>query len=566
MKELLQETHQQEAKRISPPTPPPTPEQAAEQDFSACHSREGANEGADLPDNPVPSNHKEEVRKKNIFSTSSTTSLAYHNVSGIFTSTDNNTRTSIAEKYSVRGGHMNPGSPKIGLLVPKKTPEIAAHAAYLSDTAQRPIGVFSRDDINKENFPEGVQIIPYINTPEAYNFITNELGQETWGLPPTLVSILKNKAVFHELVESSNVHGLEVPDYKISTLDTFINESLNLINFSKKLYSDHDISGYPLGLMIRGEESDGGYGSFLLREQEDKTILAIPNGNKEEAKIFEQNEWKQALEFTHKALKESVKSGTNPKFVVSRYLDLADSPGMSLILLDGHVEPLGWNGQIEAEGAKTCIGTTSYTPEDENLKTLQRKYENASGEALTVLLRKTADQLNIPFNSIRGVVNADFMLPSPLEEELRKKRGQQEVTVYIAESNPRFTNYTDAILAALVLMNREPTIENMQKVINEGIATHDKFPIGTADPKKVRDEMAYLDKDAIKKGDRNRAFMRVPNEYEAGIIFLGDIQKGKEKVGQALEHVIFEAKPNLPRNPTPPPSISETDRYIAVLG
>src|SRR5260370_28725034 len=94
------------------------------------------------------------------------------------------------------------------------------------------------------------------------------------------------------------------------------------------------------------------------------------------------------------------------------------------------------------------------------------------------------------------------MLPGKLEEELQKKRGQKPVR-YIAECNPRWTNYTDAIMTIIGVSRKEQTIDTMQAVIMEGIATIDKYHLPEhGDPRIVREKILHRDEVFKREGTK----------------------------------------------------------------
>src|SRR5713226_9161754 len=73
---------------------------------------------------------------------------------------------------------------------------------------------------------------------------------------------------------------------------------------------------------------------------------------------------------------------------------------------------------------------------------------HSKNSCFEALLRWTAQQCGVEFASIRGVANLDIMIPGELEKRLRRRR-KQPVGNYLAECNPRWTNYTDAIMTIL---------------------------------------------------------------------------------------------------------------------
>src|SRR5947199_9714258 len=94
------------------------------------------------------------------------------------------------------------------------------------------------------------------------------------------------------------------------------------------------------------------------------------------------------------------------------------------------------------------------------------------------------------------------MIPGELERHLQRQRKQSAVN-YLAECNPRWTNYTDAIMTVLGANRKEQTIYNMKEVIQEGICTFDKYPLpGKLDPQVVR--ACIADRDSVLQRDGKR--------------------------------------------------------------
>jgi len=142
------------------------------------------------------------------------------------------------------------------------------------------------------------------------------------------------------------------------------------------------------------------------------------------------------------------------------------------------------------------------------------------------LLRKTAQKCGIDFASIRGVANIDIMIPSRLEERLQQKRGQKAAH-YLAECNPRWTNYTDAIMTVIGANRKEQTINNMRRVIQEGIFTLDKHHLPeNVDPVRLRD--LIFKRDDVLKQDGTRIICRM-TKNPMGLIFAGDVKRAQQE-------------------------------------
>ena len=123
------------------------------------------------------------------------------------------------------------------------------------------------------------------------------------------------------------------------------------------------------------------------------------------------------------------------------------------------------------------------------------------------------------------------MLPSDLEEMLQKKRGYKQ-THYVAECNPRWTNYTDAIMTIIGVNRIKQTISNMKAVIQEGIATIDKYYLPEdIDAQVVREYI--LQRDEVLKQSGTRIICRMAKK-PMGLIFAGDINKAQQEVASIV--------------------------------
>lgn len=342
-----------------------------------------------------------------------THSLARHNIEDLYSRLSPQMAQEIHDHYKFRGGAVDHDADHVGLLVPEPTPDVHAHAEYIGATMGRSdFRVYSIEDL--KNLPQNPSalVVPYINTPDAENQIT-KLGHESWGLPPVMVNALRNKVNFHELVRGYEIEGLEVPEFEIANIGNVHEKARKIKDQALELYSKHGISNYPIGVVIRAEESDGNYGTSLIREK-DGEIEVIPDADKKRARNFRPTEWTKAFKYAQSQLKVSTGKSSDTQFVVSRFMDITDSPGMSLIINNGQFESLGWNGQTMVEGTTACVGTTRYKPEGKHAEGLQRSYEEQSADAVSEFVRRTAKMYQVPIDKINGVINMDLMIPGPL--------------------------------------------------------------------------------------------------------------------------------------------------------
>jgi hypothetical protein len=121
-----------------------------------------------------------------------------------------------------------------------------------------------------------------------------------------------------------------------------------------------------------------------------------------------------------------------------------------------------------------------------------------------------------------------------LEETLQKKRGQKPAH-YVAECNPRWTNYTDAIMTVIGVNKMEQTISSMRTVIQEGIATIDKYHVPeNVDPRVLRE--CIFQRDEILKQSGTRVICRMA-KLPMGFIFAGNIHKAQEEVAAVVDRL-----------------------------
>jgi hypothetical protein len=346
-----------------------------------------------------------------------------------------------------------------------------------------------------------------------------------------MAHVLKSKSEFHHLVDNLAVEGFQTPtEYVVSHIDNIVEKGKELL---KKIVAIYDQAGvlneYPLGLMLRASDEDGNYGCVRVYEK-NKFITLVPNGDTEHAKIY--GNWDEALIAAQSALNATIDAHKESRIVIDRYVDIIDSPGMSLLMLNGKTYSLGWNGQFMEEGSNACRGTHSYTPKTAYLKQFQQAYEEKTAEIFGSFLKKTAQHCKYNFNEIQGLANIDIIIPSELEKHLQKKRGQKH-NLYFTECNARWTNWTDAISTVLGVERKEQTVDNMLAVIQNGIWTYDKYKLPKGvDPKVVRELIFEKDQKLKKTGTRIICRMA---DNPMGLIFVGDLKLAELEMKKIVE-------------------------------
>ncbi|MGZ3610988.1 MAG: hypothetical protein ACXVBU_13095 [Ktedonobacteraceae bacterium] len=458
--------------------------------------------------------------------------VGYHNIgTGVLRASNKATVEYVEEHYGQRCGHLPLDAQKVCVLVNAHADEDALHLKYLSRLYGKEISAitpFELQQQQKHYLASEMLVVPYINVPETEKRIQADLRAESWGLRGDVVSLLKNKADFYQFVDEFEFDGFRTPDYRIAHIENLSEEALLFMNEIHEIVIKAGVPHYPLGIMLRAAESDGNYGCCLVYEHH-KRVKVIPNGDAAQSAYYAS--WKEALAVSQLHLTETMNQEKETRIVISRYIDMLDSPGMSVVILDGRIESLGWNGQLQLNGSKACVGTSSYKPVNPTLARLQHIYEEQTFVYFEAVLKRAARKCGVDFASMRGVANIDIILPSDLEETLQKKRGSK-LTRYVAECNPRWTNYTDAIMTIIGVNRNKQTTSNMKSVIQGGIATIDKFylPDGI-DVQEVRECIFQKDEELQRSGTRIICRMA---KKPMGLIFAGDINKAQ----QAVESII----------------------------
>ncbi len=437
----------------------------------------------------------------------------------------------VERHYGERCGHLPLNAQALKVLVAENTAAIQTQMTYLSSLMERTLQPLTGDELllMQQEMVERPLVVPYINVPETETYIQQELGADVWGLPGRMTHILKNKASFYQLVDETGLPDFQTPDYRVASVYDLPTAARDFLAVIEEMYHAADmIHEYPLGVMLRAAESDGNYGCCLLYEQAGRIVM-VPNGDAGNTLYY--RAWSEALVAAQQHLISTMDVQKETRVVISRYIDFVDSPGISVVLLDGEVASLRWNGQLQLKGSKACVGTSSYNPGNPTLQHLQQLYEEPTAAFFEALLRRTAERCQIDFASIRAVANLDIMLPGPLEARLQQCRKAPQVN-YLAECNPRWTNYTDAILTMLGVSGREPTVANIRAVIQEGISTVDKYPLPEhLDPAVVREWI--FERDALLKRDGTRIICRMAQK-PMGLIFAGDVQLAQREFEQIV--------------------------------
>jgi hypothetical protein len=419
--------------------------------------------------------------------------LGYHNIGSVINAATATVVRNKEETYTPRNGDypLNvrlKGTdkripiPETGVFVPEITEPIADQFDYLSRLRGEHITLWTPSAVRRR---PNVMIAPYINDPLTEAMITQDLGAEAFGLESTVAEILKNKKSFREIVEQLDMETLRVPDYRATTLDDIQASALDMLCFEEKLYDDLDMQDYTRGVMIQSVNSDGGFGSVMIKENKDKNQIQVVQDG-ELATVIKgtsREKWEDAFADAQNYLGSVVNGSKTDEVLVSRYVEHDDSPGGSVIIIDGQIADLGWNGQLINDGSNACVGTGTYTPKTEKASIMQDEYETQSVQDTKRILERAAEIAGIDFAMVNGFAGLDFMIPSAREQELQKRRYRSpkwngpKPSAYAVECNARSTNWTDAVKMIMYMYGDDQTVNNMQKRIGEGIQTYDALPL-----------------------------------------------------------------------------------------
>ncbi len=478
-----------------------------------------------------------EIKKQSLFVREGklAAGVGYHNIHHTLPASTETVLKAVDRQYKQRCGHVPMDNvDKTFVLVTEHDDTTTSQMQYLTEVFGRKIEPKTVEEIKRESVKlAGRRIIavPYINTPETEIYLREAINPEIFGLPSEMVAQLKNKAEFHMLIKSVGINGLDVPDFIISDVDALAKDSKEFLRDQVDgLYKKYNMADYPRGLMIRPSESDGNYGAGMVCEKNGDKLF-MPEGLINESIICDS--WDEALANCQNYVKGTMNTGKEKRVVVSRLIDLADSPGMSIAILDGAVESFGWSRQIQNNGMG-CVGSGIYKPRDNFLRDTQEKYESKTANLFAQLLKQLAEKKGIDFNTIRGFANIDIMIPGQQERELQMKRMGGEF-LYLAESNPRFTNYTDALLTGVAAQRLPQTISSMRNIIAHDMQAEDKFELpDKVDPRAVRDEIYKKDIQLKEIGTRIIARMTVA---PMGIIFLGDTMLARRELTAIVDRL-----------------------------
>lgn len=455
----------------------------------------------------------------------------YPNIADVLRASDAGVLQAVSV-YSQRCGHVPLDKSSVSyVLVGRHTKKIAGQLNYLSNIYKKTLIPATPEELNSLSRSENkkIVVVPYINVKETGDYLSSKLENfEMWGLPPQLTHNLKNKAESHIRIQKSGIPNLHVPDFEITDIDSLPETARSFIDQKVlKLYSKYSLSDYTPGIMVRFVECDGNYGAGVVKAHKNK-IIFLPDGNDNYQQEFDT--WKDALTACADHIRSTMNTTKEKRVIISRLIELTDSPGMSVAILNGEIISLGLNSQLQEDGT-ACIGTGTYKPKSQDLMAKKQIIEDETLISFTKFLQKQSLESDVEFNAINAFINIDLIIPGKIEHELQKKRFGNAFN-YISESNPRFTNWTDAVLTGVAAQGEKQTIVSMQKIIKQGIEAEDKvkLPEGV-DPEAMRDEIYKKDLQLQQHGTRIIARM---TQSPMGIIYMGDITTAHRELDKII--------------------------------
>ncbi|MBN1169314.1 hypothetical protein JXA63_05510 [Candidatus Woesebacteria bacterium] len=467
----------------------------------------------------------EAINEQNIFSNGNPPEIGIgkHNVgSGVLRDSDRQIINKIDAMYGARLGHLpNATSRHIALIEkPHQSTTSKMHLEYLSTMYGVRIEQMTAKEVNE--LPGSKLVVPYIYTADVDR--VNGPNTRKWGLPRALVDALKNKAQAHLDMRELQTHGILPVNFDVTNTDRLTTDTLPFITGVEQSYDYYGVANkYPVGVMIRPQGCDGGYGNAVV-EQTQRGIAYTPDGNNERTEYY--SSWKAALGAAEGHVRSSSKDA-NPEIVVSRFIDVEDSPGMTMFMIDGESHSLGWNGQLMSANGKACVGTTTFNPISPYSKRMKSEYEDRSAEALANHIHAVAEKHGVNLNGTRGLLNVDLMIPGEAERLYLERSGQNPNIIYVAEFNPRWTNGSDAAAAVVWATRREHTAREYMQTVRGGLLAVDKEKVPYRSSEERYDRALRINEDLREQG--SGVILRMPGQDTIGVIYHGDTQEARRK-------------------------------------
>ncbi len=420
--------------------------------------------------------------------------VAWHNVAGrqgVLCAAADHITDAVGHHYNSRAADHVPYLPNVPVFVLADAPaEVAQQLDYRGEVAGMHFTpIHNTTDLAKLGIRRAL-FLPYIRLTDIE--LSDQIEWTRYGLPPQVIQHLKNKADMHQwLMDSGFIdHTL---NFVACPIDDIPEVGATMLAQIATLYRELDMDHvYPLGIMVRGAQTDGNYGAGFLKEllqdigpYRRGQIILKRDGKSADMDVFD--DWQSALLALRDHINHTTATHIENRVVMTRLLDIEVSPGMSAMLDNGILHPLAFNGQYTEPGAIACTGTC----------TLAADIGEAKAEVINALfldqaqtlLRQILTRRFMPrsdVESIQAMLNIDMMVVGELERELWNRsdgthwrhniarinadyapRPYDPALALFAEVNPRETNWTLAMKAVLQA-TRRPFTSGQLKAISWG--------------------------------------------------------------------------------------------------
>lgn len=413
--------------------------------------------------------------------------VAWHNVvglDGVLCAASESVTQTAGGHYAPRAVDHIPYTTHVPTFVVTQDPDkIREQLAYRSTVSSM---TFTPISSTAELARYGVRralFLPYIRLSDVP--LEPSIDWVRYGLPPDITQHLKHKANMHRWLhaEGFTQHAL---NYIACDIEDIPSAGLRMLDHIRAMYAELGQPDYPLGLMVRGTQTDGNYGAGSLFEHNGMLVLRR-NGK---APLIDMMSWASALDELRDHILETTNTAVAKQVVMTRLIDVDVSPGMSAMFERGELHCFDFNGQYTAPNSTACTGTTTFAFE---VGERAAAYREAFLPQTQHLLRDIMHRLlynRDDVHEINGMLNIDMMNVGAREARLWAASEGTHWRGYVsrndddymprpydpqfalfAEVNPRETNWTLAMKAVLQAQQLPVTVENL-RMLSAGNEIH----------------------------------------------------------------------------------------------
>jgi len=328
---------------------------------------------------------------------------------------------------------------------------------------------------------KGRRLRPYITTPELLKQ-AREMGFSVTDWDAHNIDslmTLNNKDQLHSLLRQPEIKSRLiredllpenthiVPEPHLATKESLaqtVIEKLEEFNFLyqflepriKQIFTDHQVPYKPhmAGVMVRPPWGGGNYESFYIQKQEETNCWTIRFDGHQQEDL--------SLDELTNLIEGIMETASSETYLITRFMQVAESPGHNIIVHDDFVYAAPPNGQV-FEGSM-CVGTSSFNQPP--LQDGQYLYDGSRVDSdgrdnFLLQSRKIALELAeiIHEKKGRGIMGIDTMLTGFWEKAFAGLVQETEYAaeavgpITIAEINVRPTQRTMHLLTQLAILN-----------------------------------------------------------------------------------------------------------------